>query len=402
MRPLEILEKEQAAPPAVKPAIPERFIGLGDQELIDDSEWRKGCEIIDWIQSVINDRPGYLNRHRLDAEIHFPQAIWGNLNGPLFDGFRALCSKDRRVLNYFRMWTQHFTGYRLFSMELAIEKSFPDPAEVSPAADGRYLRIANRPDFYVARYLDVCSKLPPEMHISPPVRFGEIGWVIDGKIVTCDTYAYQERIALMFECGAIDQLKVVAAAGRTPRILEIGGGFGGLAYHLKKIVPQAHVVIVDIPESLVFAAAYLSLSIPHDRFVYMTGASPTTDLMCDEPGCTFVPNFMFDRVVDAGFPFDLAINTLSMSEMGPDQVSYYCRGIQKLLAPQGGFFEQNQDNSTIGKVDARRVIVTHFAHGTEFRSRIVPNPVHGNAHIWSRHPWRRAAARLPGRLAKVA
>ena len=72
------------------------------------------------------------------------QAIWGNLADPLYDGFRALCSKNRHVLNYFRMWTQHFTGYRLFSMELAQGKLFPVPARKSERGSLRVIAANQR------------------------------------------------------------------------------------------------------------------------------------------------------------------------------------------------------------------------------------------------------------------
>ncbi len=379
------------------------FTFLRDQELITNAELRRASSIIDWIHSVVECRPEYLERHELNADIHHPQAIWKWTAGnPLYDGFRILCSKDRHVLNYLRMWTQHFTGYRLLSMEHAGGKRFPDPTDISAAADAHYQILAGHPDDFVTRYRRICGKLPAKMHVSPPPRFGEVGWNVGGKIVNHDTCAYQERIALLYDCGAIGRLQAIAKAGGTPRILEIGAGFGGLAYHLQKLVPQAHVALVDIPESLVFSAVYLSLAEPRKKHVYLAEATPDRDLDSELPGYTFVPNFMFDRLVEVDRSFDIAINTLSMSEMEPAQVAYYSSRIQQLIGEQGGFFEQNQDNSVIGKLDARRVIAGHFPHQLALNSPNIPDPIHGNAHVWSNRPWQLAATTPSPPVARCA
>src|SRR6516162_3848256 len=208
------------------------FIGLREQRFLSDREFHRACKIIDWIQSVMETRTPYIDRHRLKSDIHDPQAIWKFWEGrPMYGAFRLVCSKDRHVINYLRMWTQHFTGYRLFTMERSEGKGFPDPGEIGPASDTRYALIAERPDDYVFKYRTLCQRLPRELHISPPSRFGEVGWNEGGRIVNHDTYAYQERIALLHASGGIDHLQGILATGRAPRVLEIGGGYGALAYH---------------------------------------------------------------------------------------------------------------------------------------------------------------------------
>lgn len=383
------------------PSKPRAFVGIRDQEPVTTAEWRHAGTIIDWIQRVIAGRRHYLESRNLDFELHYPQAIWQLDNGSgLYDGFRALCSKNRHVLNYFRMWTQQFTGYRLIDMGFAEGKRFPKIDDVNPSLDDRYDAIAESPDVFTERYRQVTSSLPVDLHISPPARLGEVGWNIDGKIVSYDTYVYLERLALMYEYGVIDHLKAVAKSGQTPRVIEIGGGFGALAYYLRQIVPETRFVIVDLPESLVFAGVYLSLMKPETGHVFMDDATPGDRLVPNSSGVTFVPNFMFDRIVEAGSEFDLAVNTLSMSEMSRDQVTYYCSGIKTMLKPDGAFFEQNQDNSALGKLDARNVIVEQFPHQVSLDSAIIPGLTQGRAHLWSKRPWLKGAAARPQR--KVA
>jgi hypothetical protein len=364
---------------------PLSMVLLRDQQPLSESELRRANSIIDWIEQVVAARPAYLERHRLSPAIHFPQAIWALDHGEgLYDGLRAVLSRDPRILNHLRLWSQQFTGYRLLSMESAEGRPFPRPEEIGPAADQRLSSLASAPDQWVGRYLEVAAKLPPALRISPPRRFGEIGWNVGGRTVSFDTYVYLERLALMHDCGMLERLRRIAAAGRTPYLVEIGGGFGGLAYYLSALIPQARIVIVDLPESLIYSSLYLSLLRPERTHVYANPGTAIEPLVPDTPGCTFVPNYLFDTLIQTGAKFDLAINTLSMSEMDASQVDYYCQGLNQLLGDDGVFFEQNHNNEAVGQLHAKTVIARHFGHCHEVYSQAAKALTQGRTHLWTR------------------
>jgi hypothetical protein len=357
---------------------------LQDQRSLTAEQLARAHSIIDWIERVIEARPGYLKQHRLNEEIHFPQAIWALDQGAgLYDGFRAILSRDPRVLNYLRLWSQHFTGYRLFSMEFAKCQPFPHPDEIGAAADRRLAALEAAPDCWVGRYLRLAAKLPPSLRVAPPRQLGEIGWNVGGRTVSYDSYVYLERIAVLHECGVLDRLRQIAAEGRTPSVIEIGGGYGGLAYYLAKLIPQLRIVIVDIPESLIFSSLYLSLSLSNGTHTYARAEEPADTFLSDTPGCSFIPNYLFDGLLDTKSRFDLAINTLSMSEMDAAQVEYYCLGLGQLLSDDALFFEQNQNNTPIGRLDAQTLIARHFGRRQDLRSRLVGSLTQGTAHLWS-------------------
>ncbi|HTU88904.1 MAG TPA: putative sugar O-methyltransferase [Gemmataceae bacterium] len=308
----------------------------------------------------------------------------------MYAGFRHICEGDHATVSCLRLYCQHFTGFRLASMEFAEGKPFPTPEEVR-RLDGWLATIAATPNFAVERYRRIAEQLPPELRIDPPRAFGEIGWLVGNRIVSSDTCVYQERMAILHETGILRELKerqrVRGASGQPLRIVEIGGGYGGLAYHLKKYLPGVQYFIVDIPESLVFASIYLSVLFKNEKNVCLLFEDKPRSLQQRRPGFTFVPNFLFDKVAASDVKFDLALNTLSMSEMGSEQVRYYCEGIKKLLAPDGVFFEQNQDNQHLGKLDARTIITEHFPHKIELESKLSPGLMtQGRAHIWSNNP----------------
>jgi hypothetical protein len=111
----------------------------------------------------------------------------------------------------------------------------------------------------LARYESLRNRLPGYLRIGPPAKFGEVGWSVDGVIVNHDTWAYYERLLLLYRAGILD--------GESPKclhagaaVLEIGSGYGALAWYIMQAVPAIKYTALDLPESLIYAAIYLSVS----------------------------------------------------------------------------------------------------------------------------------------------
>ena len=174
--------------------------------------------------------------------------------------------------------------------------------------------------------------------------------------------------------------------GRAPRILEIGGGYGGLAHHLKTLLPEAHYYIVDLPESLAFSAIYLSILWQHQTNTLLEPENVGSMLAREAPGFTFVPNYLFPALAASGEKFDLVINSLSMSEMNVKQVREYAAAIAEMLEPTGVFFEQNQDNRKFGHLNACEVIAESFPMPRRLTGLFVPCGLsEGAPHLWTRN-----------------
>lgn len=94
-------------------------------------------------------------------------------------------------------------------------------------------------------------------------------------------------------------------------ILEIGGGYGGLARLLLRSGRVGKYVIVDLPESLICAHAFLRLNFPELR-VHLAASEQEIDQFgdCD---VLLVPATLKDGM--KGENFDLVINTGSLQEM---------------------------------------------------------------------------------------
>lgn len=383
----------------MKPVGTTEFCFLRNQIAISPAAFKNSAALREQLRLAIADRARYVASTGGDPSIHLPGANWEpGSDNPLFGGlFQTVMEGNYSIINALRLFSFSYTGFQLLT-----QKHTPDAPDhhklltrgVPPNADEQLARLAVDPEipsnFYIQTYLDAIRHLPDQLHITPPRMFGEVGWLVNGKIVNHDTLAYLERLALLSYSGKLWELvhrKNLPADGLSsvrPRILEIGSGFGGLAYYLKTLIPGARYVCVDLPESLLFSSIYLSTLFPSDDNVLVTQKN-INQLSKDSAGFTFVPNYLFDACVDSGQEFDLVINTLSMSEMLEAQVRYYCSGIVKLLGSRGGFFEQNQDNKAIGFVNACEIIADYLPFCLPLACPIRPL-TQGQPHLWATKP----------------
>jgi putative sugar O-methyltransferase len=180
--------------------------------------------------------------------------------------------------------------------------------------------------------------LPERLRLSPPTKFGEIGWIVDRRLVNADVCYYLTELAIMHENDVFEFLDQRNKEGRV-NILEIGGGYGGLAYYLIRLYPNSEYVIVDIPESLLFSAIYLSVIC--DKALCRLIGDPNEKVSLNgKPAVTFLPDYAIDNLIEEG-KFDLVINTFSLTEMSRAQAIHYAARVEKLLRPAGLFYEHN-------------------------------------------------------------
>jgi len=359
------------------------FVFLRDQIPLNAEELAMANEIAFGIQHLLDVREEHVRQQCLDPEVYMPQANWKTESG-FQASSRELLAGNPAALNGLRLLSQSFTGFRLLDMSTAAGKDIL--SEVPHGVDEGLAEIAKHPDVWVSRYIAMAAKLPSLWHISPPARFGEVGWLIYGKLINHDTVVYLERMALLREAMMPDPSGYLQLPENRPaRILEIGGGYGGLAHHLKTLLPDAYYYIVDLPESLSFSAIYLSILWQHQLNTLLEPKTAATILVRKDPGFTFIPNYLFPLLAASGEKFDLVVNSLSMSEMNAKQVREYAAAIAGMLRPTGGFFEQNQDNREFGHLNASEVIAEYFPRPRTLTGHFVPNGLtEGLPHLWTR------------------
>lgn len=267
----------------------------------------------------------------------------------------ALVAGEQAALERLRFLSWPFSGISLLHMSTRPEEiggatDYSDPDASLARFEARGL------DLEMNHALDAAEQFSTILPITLPRQMGEVGWLGPHGVVNLDTIAFSERIAVMAEFGAIQRVMI-----ETPRqvVVEIGGGFGGLAYILKRALPGLRYVIVDLPSSLAFSAAYLSAMCPDARIAFFDGRSESTP----DDGCDFlfVPHYAWADLLAFLPHADLGINTLSFAEMTAVQVDGYAAGLAKLLPPDGLLFEQNFDDRRRGGLNVPEILSRYFA-----------------------------------------
>jgi hypothetical protein len=356
---------------------PPTFISLDDQQPLTDEELTIAHRCRLWAVGEVERRYAYLLDNDLPPELWMPQAGW-NCSRLIYEGFRTLGRGEH--LSYLRLYARQFTGYALYALGNAGRRPIPSDNDLATLDEQLRSRGA-RGDPCISRYARLAEQLPRHLHVSAPRKFGEVGWLVGQHLVNPDVVAYLERLALLHRGGLLDRLAQQSRARRAPlTVLEIGAGYGGLAYFLSGVLPPARYLIVDIPESLLYSSIYLSVLRPDLRHGY-----GVEQIGLPGPGFTFISNYEFPRLLATTPPvIDLAINTLSMSEMTADQVATYSRGIAQVLTRDGLFFEQNQDNRPLGMLNAADIVGESFSSCRPLGDSIGSESVEqGAAHVWT-------------------
>ena len=372
------------------------FIFSDETSFLDEIELKNSIKLLDKISVIIELRSQLLEQDYENNIIYYPSGAWGpeyrnsieynNSVRNVNDSYGLLAKKDYDIIRKLRFYCEGFTGYQLATLELASKR--PWIANKLPDDWDQVLcHLAGPIPSEVFQTISIADKLPPNLRLRPPKKFGEIGWLVSDEIFNHDLLCYQQIISLMFENGIIELLNERLKNNEIIRIVEIGGGYGALAFYLSQIFnSRIKYSIVDIPESLAFASVYCS-SIPINIPTVLI-EKPGKDRLMDQPCCEFIPNIYSSVLEDRDRVVDLCINTLSLAEMSPDQVEHYCSLIQKLIGRTGMFFEQNRASNEL-KLEStfpkyfkkiRKCKSKLFTHFKEFR---------GEANLWANADWRK-------------
>ncbi len=110
------------------------------------------------------------------------------------------------------------------------------------------------------------------------------------------------------------------------RVIEIGGGYGGMASFLMKDKTIEQYVDVDLPETLALATYYLMNAFPEERFL-LYGEGNENDPLGDYR-FLMLPSFAIENIQDK--EFGVAFNSYSFSEMSKIAANNYIHILGKL------------------------------------------------------------------------
>ncbi|PIE23353.1 MAG: hypothetical protein CSA62_08125 [Planctomycetota bacterium] len=154
---------------------------------------------------------------------------------------------------------------------------------------------------------------------------GERGIGVSGEHgrVSHDLLRYMGVLVDLYEAGALRRESA-------HRVLELGGGYGGLARALCSFAPRTRYVICDLEETLFFSGVYLSNEFGADHVHLLEGERQLAEL--GEGDVALGGQVRFSLLADQDW--DLVINQQSMQEMTAAQVSRYL----EYIAQRAGLF----------------------------------------------------------------
>mgnify|MGYP001180351117 CR=1 FL=1 len=156
-----------------------------------------------------------------------------------------------------------------------------------------------------------------------------IGFYFDGRFIN--------RSIIDFVYFADSIKRIINDRSKPLKIIEIGGGYGGLARILKQVYPNAKMVLFDLPESNTISTYYLSHSFPNAKMMIMANYEKKKLFEAD---FTVLPGWLMTEIT--GNSVDLVINTRSMMEMEKIIVDQYVEQIQRVTKPGGYFYCVNR------------------------------------------------------------
>ena len=312
-----------------------------------------------------------------------------NWAGDLAADWHPFFDETARRFEHLRLYCQPFTGFDPIDNVLRGQAPRSVPADVDA-------RLSTHVNISIAmmELLSGQRRLPERVRVRLPMVFGESGPVCDGIVASYDAWSLQKQINGLYLAGVIGRLDDLASRQGRVTVVDIGSGFGGLAYQLAQSLPSGklRLVAVDLPDSLLFAAVYLS-TLWADRPTYLatpegyvsTATWSTAERCPEDFAAIFAPNYLAERVLNDLAPVDLVTNFRSMQEMSDEQVADYGRLARAALGDGGVLYEQNEMSRELDR-DVKAILGRIMPVGG-----VVPetDPAHrpmGTVSLWSNRP----------------
>jgi hypothetical protein len=309
------------------------YLSFDDNIPLDDGALRRIEQNLTALRRVIE--------RRQDCPAPFGAA--GNWGKSFFLDAACLVGQGQPdTLNRLLWYTTAFTGMRpvLWAKKSGLWSTDPIPA------DHRRIGHKNVNNFgdVVAEFESV-RRTASGLALAPvPPIMGQTGIWHDGTILNPTNCRYYAQLVSLYLGGALPEHGT---------LVEIGGGYGGLAYLIRKARPNLRYIAIHLPESLLFAAAYLAGALPDEDTQIVT--SPDDAI---EARLILCPSDFAPALFEALPRIDAAINFASFGEMGEAAVDYYARMLSDRLA--GVLYEANQSAAPFINCDVAAVLGRHL------------------------------------------
>jgi putative sugar O-methyltransferase len=112
-------------------------------------------------------------------------------------------------------------------------------------------------------------------------------------------------------------------------VVELGGGYGGLAYYLNRDNPKITYVDLDLPEMLALASYYLMKTLPNLQ-ISLYGETDFPEETLLTPGIVMMPSFEIKRMPSKSAA--VCFNSYSLAEMSASTIRVYIDQIARITS----------------------------------------------------------------------
>jgi hypothetical protein len=110
-------------------------------------------------------------------------------------------------------------------------------------------------------------------------------------------------------------------------VMEIGGGFGGMAYYLLRDCPAIKYFNFDLPESIALATYFLVKALPHKK-ILLFGERPLSESTIADADIVLMPLFEMKRLQNASI--DVTFSSHAMTDIKPPELVSYLETIHRV------------------------------------------------------------------------
>jgi putative sugar O-methyltransferase len=171
--------------------------------------------------------------------------------------------------------------------------------------------------------------------------------VIDGRAVSLD---FLQSVEEAYRIR--DAWRAAGRSGEPKVVMELGAGYGRLAYVCRRMMPELTYVILDLPEALVCAQSWLSRVLT-DQVLPFDLTRMATDIGADQlqPGKIhlFLPHKVESIRPDT---VDVFVNIYSFAEMPVPSILNYFRHIERITS---GILYMKQRMLEVNAFDGSRI-----------------------------------------------
>lgn len=140
--------------------------------------------------------------------------------------------------------------------------------------------------------------------------------------------------------------RMLSAKNKKTTILELGGGFGGMAYYLCRDNRNCTYIDLDLPENTALASFHLLKAFPEKRIV-LYGEAEINKEIIENNDILMLPCFAVEEIPDLSA--DLFFNSYSLAEMEPSAISNYL--VQMKRITKRFFYHVNHINNCVLSAD---------------------------------------------------